>query len=296
MSFPSKRRRPVDTITHTLFGLTLYGAADKRELQKNEKRALFVTTLVGSQIPDSDVISRLWDTEGMYQMWHRGITHSIFLVPLFALLIYILVRLLFKVTDIRYFWWALLSVFIHNTADLFNAWGTGYFEPLSDVRVTFGVIPIVDFVYWGIFLVAWLIARRTDVRHTVYRYAWAAIVVHVLIQSAQGAYLYQSYAADHDEVALSASFIPTQFTVITKTDESVSIYSDSVYQEPEVQYELTSADDADLNPLFAENKEAITLKQWSPFVVVVEDDERLGLYDPRFFDGESSFLYEYIEL
>ena len=285
----------MDTITHTLFGLTLYGASDKRDLQQHEKRALFVTTLVGSQIPDSDVISRLWDTEGMYQMWHRGSTHSIFLVPLFALLIYILVRLLFRVTDIRYFWWALLSVFIHNTSDLFNAWGTGYFEPISDVRITFGVIPIVDFVYWGIFLVAWLVARKQEVRYKTYRYAWAALVLYVAIQSAQGAYLYQSYSKEYDEVALSASFIPTQFTVITKTDEDVSLFQDSIYQEATLQYELTSAEKTSLEPLFEVNQEARTLTKWSPFVVIVANEERLGVFDPRFYDGESSFLYEYIE-
>lgn len=285
----------MDTITHTLFGLTLYGAADKRDLQQHEKRALFVTTLVGSQIPDSDVISRLWDTEGMYQMWHRGITHSIFLVPLFALLIYILVRLLFRVTDIRYFWWALLSVFIHNTSDLFNAWGTGYFEPISDVRITFGVIPIVDFVYWGIFLVAWLVARKQEVRYKTYRYAWSALVLYVAIQSAQGAYLYQAYADEHDEVALSASFIPTQFTVITKTDENVSLYKDSIYQEATLLYNLTSDEQVSLEPLFEANQEARTLTKWSPFVVIVANEERLGVFDPRFYDGESSFLYEYIE-
>ncbi|ACQ69130.1 membrane-bound metal-dependent hydrolase [Exiguobacterium sp. AT1b] len=285
----------MDTITHTLFGLTLYGAADKRDLQQHEKRALFVTTLVGSQIPDSDVISRLWDTEGMYQMWHRGITHSIFLVPLFALLIYILVRLLFRVTDIRYFWWALLSVFIHNTSDLFNAWGTGYFEPISDVRITFGVIPIVDFVYWGIFLVAWLVARKQEVRYKTYRYAWAALVLYVAIQSAQGACLYQAYADEHDEVALSSSFIPTQFTVITKTEENVSLFQDSIYQEATLQYELTSAEKTSLEPLFEVNQEARTLTKWSPFVVIVANEERLGVFDPRFYDGESSFLYEYIE-
>ncbi|WP_214775295.1 metal-dependent hydrolase [Exiguobacterium sp. s37] len=285
----------MDTITHTLFGLTLYGAADKRDLQQHEKRALFVTTLIGSQIPDSDVISRLWDTEGMYQMWHRGITHSIFLVPLFALLIYILVRLLFRVTDIRYFWWALLSIFIHNTSDLFNAWGTGYFEPISDVRITFGVIPIVDFVYWGIFLVAWLVARKQEVRYKTYRHAWAVLVLYVALQSAQGAYLYQSYSKEYDEVALSASFIPTQFTVITKTEENVSLFKDSIYQEATLQYELTSAEKTSLEPLFEVNQEARTLTKWSPFVVIVANEERLGVFDPRFYDGESSFLYEYIE-
>lgn len=285
----------MDTITHTLFGLTLYGAADKRELQQHEKRALLVTTLVGSQIPDSDIISKLWDTEGMYQMWHRGITHSIFLVPIFAFLIYILVRLLFRVTESRYFWWAFLSVFIHNTSDLFNAWGTGYFEPISDVRVTFGVIPIIDFMFWGIFLFAWLIARRIEVRHYVYRYAWLAVTVHVLMQSIQGAYLYETYAAQYDEVALSASFIPSQFTVVTKTGEDVSLFQDSFYQDAALQYELKSDEQASLEPLFEANKEALTLTKWSPFVVIVANEERLGVFDPRFYDGESSFLYEYIE-
>jgi inner membrane protein len=62
----------MDTLTHTLFGLTTYGAVNKEKMNKETKKAVFFTTLVGSQIPDIDVISRLWDNEGMYQMWHRG--------------------------------------------------------------------------------------------------------------------------------------------------------------------------------------------------------------------------------
>ena len=52
----------LDSITHTLFGLTLYGAVDKRNLDKSQKRAYLVTTVGASQIPDIDVMSRLWDT------------------------------------------------------------------------------------------------------------------------------------------------------------------------------------------------------------------------------------------
>ena len=107
--------------------------------------------------------------------------------------------------------------------------------------------------------------------------------------------MYQTYADEQDEVALSASFIPTQFTVITKTDEKVSIYRDSIYQKSTLQYELTSAEKTSLEPLFEMNQEARTLTKWSPFVVIVANEERLGVFDPRFYDGESSFLYEYIE-
>ncbi len=102
------------------------------------------------------MISALWDTEGMYQMWHRGITHSIFAVPIFAILLCLLCYLIWKVKDRRIFYVGLLSVLIHNTSDLFNAWGTGYFEPFSSIRVTFGVIPIVDLVVWSLILVGYI--------------------------------------------------------------------------------------------------------------------------------------------
>lgn len=40
-------------------------------MPKELKKPLFVTAVAGSIIPDIDVISRFWDTEGLYQMWHR---------------------------------------------------------------------------------------------------------------------------------------------------------------------------------------------------------------------------------
>lgn len=116
----------IDSITHTLFGLTLYGAVNKEEMPKELKKPLFFTAVAGSIIPDIDVISRFWDTEGLYQMWHRGITHSLFLVPVWALLLSVLCYWIWSVKDRRVFYIGMLAVFIHNTSDLFNTWGTGY--------------------------------------------------------------------------------------------------------------------------------------------------------------------------
>lgn len=87
----------MDTITHTLFGVGLYHAVKKSEETKKEKQALLFTAIVGSQIPDIDVISQLWDQEGMYQMWHRGITHSLLLAPVWALLLSLLAIAFFRV-------------------------------------------------------------------------------------------------------------------------------------------------------------------------------------------------------
>ncbi|MDM5226491.1 metal-dependent hydrolase [Cytobacillus sp. NJ13] len=286
----------MDTITHTLFGLSLYGAVDKRDMDKNSKRAYLLTAVGASQIPDIDVVSRLWDTEGLYQMWHRGITHSVFLTPVWALLFFLLSFLLFKVKDKKLFLLGWLAVFIHNTSDLFNAWGTGYLEPFSNMRITFGTIPIVDLVIWIIMGTAYIFSRRNKLKSPYYfKMAWAFLLLHVIIQSTQGFIIYKQFNDQYDQVALSADFIPWTFSVITKKDDEITIFNDNLFKKEETQYVLQSRETADLDKLFSQRPEAKTLYEWSPFVVLVDDDERLGLYDPRFYRNGQSFLFEYIE-
>ncbi|EWG12686.1 metal-dependent hydrolase [Cytobacillus firmus] len=286
----------MDTITHTLFGLSLYGTVDKRRMDKNSRRAYLLTAVGASQIPDIDVISRLWDTEGLYQMWHRGITHSVFLTPVWALLFLLLSFLLFRVRDKKLFLLGWLAVFIHNTSDLFNAWGTGYLEPFSTMRVTFGTIPIVDLVFWIIMGAAFFFTKRNKSKSPYYfKIAWAFMLLHVVIQSTQGYLIFKQYDDHYEQVALSAEFIPWTYSVITKKDDEVSIFNDTLFTKKETQYVLQSKETADLNKLFSQVPEAKTLYEWSPFVVLVDDDERLGLYDPRFYRNGQSFLFEYIE-
>lgn len=286
----------MDTITHTLFGLSLYGAVDKQRMDKNSRKAYLLTAVGASQIPDIDVISRFWDTEGLYQMWHRGITHSVFLTPVWALLFLLLSFLLFKVKDKKLFLLGWLAVFIHNTSDLFNAWGTGYLEPFSAMRVTFGTIPIVDIVFWIIMAAAYFFTKRNKSKSPFYfKMAWAFMLLHVVIQSTHGYLIYKQYDEKYDQVALSAEFIPWTYSVITKKDDEVTIFTDTLFTEKITQYVLQSKEAADLDKLFSERPEAKTLYEWSPFVVLVDDDERLGLYDPRFYRNGQSFLFEYIE-
>jgi inner membrane protein len=286
----------MDSITHTLFGLALYGAVDKKDMEKSQKRAYLLTAVGASQIPDIDVISRFWDNEGLYQMWHRGITHSVFLTPVWAALFILLSFLLFRVKDLKLFFLGWLAVMIHNTSDLFNAWGTGYLEPFSNIRISFGTIPIIDFVFWIIIGTAFIASRINKFKTPYYfKFAWGLIVLHLIVQSVQGWAIYNQYEKDYDQIALSAGFIPWTFTVITKNDSEVALFQDNLFVEKKLQYELTSAEETNLNSLFKERPEARTLYEWSPFVVIVDDGEKLGVYDPRFYRNGQSFLFEYID-
>jgi inner membrane protein len=287
----------MDTITHAMMGLTLYGAIDKRNMSKEQKRAFFFATLVGSQIPDSDVISSLWDTNGRYQMWHRGITHSIFLVPVFALLISYFSKLIFKVPLQPVFYIAMLAVFFHNTIDNFNAWGTGYLEPFSSIRLTFGTIPIVDLVFWALMIGGFIFSRFKTVihrPHLIFRTVGMLMFLHVMIQSLQGGLLYHQNHKQFEQVALSADFVPGQFSVIGKNKDRIEIYKGSLWSGLTLQDVLISNENTNLQPLFEKNPAAKTLYEWSPFVVIVDDEEKQGLFDPRFYRNGSSFLAEYV--
>lgn len=290
----------MDTITHALFGLVIHRSLDKHMLSKEMKRALLFTSVVGSEIPDIDVISQLWDTGGRYLMWHRGITHSVFLIPLWAALLTCLSAVFWRIRDAAFLkrlgWIGLLAVFIHDTSDIFNAWGTGYLEPFTHARLTFGTVPIVDLTIWvivaGAFLLAWL--RRQHAAR-IFRTAACLILLQFLSQSAQGYMIHQSMKDQYEQTVLAATFVPGTFQVIGKKPGLIEISEASLWQPTRLLYTLPTADDADLGPLFARNPEAKTLYEWAPLVAVVDDGKQLAIFDPRFYSRGGSFLYESME-
>lgn len=287
----------MDTITHGLFGYTLYNVFRKEEMPKKQKQALLFTALVGSQIPDIDVVAELTEVgRVMAQMWHRGLTHSLFLVPIWALVIYGLSYLLFQRKEPQLFFIGLLAVFWHDTIDLFNAWGTGYFEPFSSVRISIGTIPIIDFVFWAIFLIGFLFHRfnKTVPKHVVYRAIAIGMLLHFSIQTVQGLII-EHQAQDHyQQTELTASFIPWTFRVVGKNNEKIEIYQKTLFTDPKPIQTLYSKEDADLTPLFEQNPQAKVLYEWSPFVVIVDNPKKLGIIDPRFIQNGDFFLAEYI--
>ena len=286
----------MDTVTHGLFGLTIYKAIDKKDQSKELKRAYFLTAMVGSQIPDSDVISQWWDQQGQYLMWHRGITHSVFFVPLWALLLSLLCFWFWGVKEKKIFYVGLLSVFIHVTSDIFNAWGTGYLEPFSTMRFALGTIPIVDFFVWIVILAGFILNRfKKYATHSIFQVVGLVIIAHFIIQSVQGYWIYHKVEEKYSQVALSADFIPWHFKVIGKKGGVVEISDATIWSEPKLKDRVITADEKGLEQLFLTNKKAKTLYEWAPFVVVVDEQNRYGIYDPRFYQNGQSFLFEYME-
>jgi inner membrane protein len=158
----------VDTLTHALSGALLARAtapaqADEKTLPLG--RRLFVGFLAAAA-PDLDfVIGYIGPVE--YILHHRGATHSLILLPLWAFLLARLCAAMWR----DHPWRAYLGVIamglgIHIAGDWITSFGTMVFSPVSDARLGIGTTFIIDLWFTGIILAglaAGAIWRRSPV-------------------------------------------------------------------------------------------------------------------------------------
>ncbi len=122
---------------------------------------------VAAAFPDSDFVLRLFDTL-TYVSLHRGVTHSIILLPAWALLVAWLLSLLSRP---RYSWRAIygtaaLGIGIHIAGDLFTSYGTMLLAPFSSHRFAIPFTFIIDPYFTAIIAVGLAVAMlRPRTRH-----------------------------------------------------------------------------------------------------------------------------------
>lgn len=159
----------MDTITHgiagALIGKALCGGENMFPV-RSMTRARMVTwsLMVGAIFPDSDVLRDTFSKNDLLIVtWHRSYTHSLLLLPLFALLLAGITRWL-----ARKFQWdapsyaALAGIYAigilsHILLDLVTTFGTMIWSPLAWSRPAWDLIFIVDFTLTGILLIPQLL-------------------------------------------------------------------------------------------------------------------------------------------
>jgi len=136
----------MDSLTHIVLGAAI------GEVTLGEKignKALLWGGLL-SIIPDLDVFVTPFLNPVSALFFHRGISHSLlFLLIITPIAGWILSRIE-KNHSIDLKSWMLFSFFpllSHIFIDCFNTYGTGIFEPFSNLRVAYDSIAIVDFIF-----------------------------------------------------------------------------------------------------------------------------------------------------
>ncbi len=149
----------MDTLTHALSGALL-----ARATAGIEKPALPLRRRIGigfmvAAFPDIDVIAS-WISPLAYLYHHRGITHSLVMLPVWTILLSLLLAWIWRSGPgwRTYAPVVALSLFIHIAGDWITTFGTMIFAPLSDYRHGLGTTFIIDLWFSGIILAGLLLS------------------------------------------------------------------------------------------------------------------------------------------
>jgi inner membrane protein len=187
--------RVVDTLTHALSGALLARATAAREAPPKSLRRRMAAGFLACASPDLDIVTALLGPVA-YLENHRGVTHSLILLPLWALLYsWILAKVLREPRG----WRALygitaMSLVLHVAGDLITTYGTMILAPLSNWRSQIGTTFIIDLWFTGI-IVAGLAASAA-----LRRSRWPAVAFLALLAGYVGfQYLQKEKATEFGE-------------------------------------------------------------------------------------------------
>ncbi len=133
----------MDSLTHTVIGACLGEAIAGKQLGK---KAMLIGALANN-LPDIDVITSLWASQTDELLIHRGITHSILVATIFSPLLAFIFQKIYKKYPVSFKQWLILfgsGMFLHIFIDAFTTYGTGWFEPFMNTRVSFNALFILD--------------------------------------------------------------------------------------------------------------------------------------------------------
>lgn len=157
----------MDTVTHGIVG-ALIGKGYFSE--RHGRVATFAATL-GAMFPDVDVVAEIASRDPLSIIkYHRGITHSFIAMPFFAAALAWLTRWIARRRGIEAPSQAALTLIFtvaiasHIVLDGMTSFGTRMWTPLSQQRVAWDLLFIIDFIFTSVVLlpqvVAWIYRDR----------------------------------------------------------------------------------------------------------------------------------------
>lgn len=172
----------MDIVTHALLGATLAYAATPAQARLQTRERLLLGG-VAAVFPDSDFAAFPFNPLSFIADWHQGPTHSLVLLPVWAILLGGAFAAAIRRRD-AYMDAARVSALglaSHIVADLITDYGTAVWYPLSTTRWSLGTTYLFDYVFTGLVLLGLL----TSVWMRRRRFAWIGLAVLCLYVGAQ---------------------------------------------------------------------------------------------------------------
>ncbi|MCU0950218.1 MAG: metal-dependent hydrolase [Burkholderiaceae bacterium] len=264
----------MDTLTHALSGALLARAltpsqrAAARPLADRARRVFgphvpvwqaLLVGLVAGAFPDSDVVLK-FVSDIAYLRGHRGVTHSLVMLPLWALLLGGAAAFAFRRRDAfrRYVWLAAAGVAIHIAGDWITQFGTMLLAPLSDARFGLGSVFIIDLLFSGI-IVAGLIGSAL---------LWRSRAPAMLALALLPAYVAITVVGKHEAIAFAQDWARQQGIAAVTIDAAprpASPFNWSVFVFDGTQYHVAHVNTRRTEPLVATESDNFIRRFSAPY-------------------------------
>ena len=230
----------MDTVTHSLLGALVARASapSSRTSPHLDLRERSIAGALAAAFPDIDYLTFWIDPLTFLAEWHRGPTHSIVLLPIWALSL----GLVFAVLGRRRSHWrelvavCALALASHVASDVITAYGTQVFSPISDFRISLGTTFVIDAWFSAIIVLGLLASQRWSPRRSA-RYAGFALLIYV---AAQGLLQHRAIGIARDRAhsqeltgatasALPQPFSPFNWKLILSHQDSFHVASINLF-------------------------------------------------------------------
>lgn len=135
----------MDTLTHAISGAVLGRATTGIDGSSLRARRRLGVGFLAAAFPDVDFMLRLLVDPITFLNLHRGVTHSLILLPLWSLLLaWVFSRTFRGAPPGEYIALVAMGIAIHIAADVITSYGTMIFAPLSDYKAAIPTTFIID--------------------------------------------------------------------------------------------------------------------------------------------------------
>ena len=208
----------MDSVTQAALGAAIGGAIAPAG---QRRKALLVGAALGT-LPDLDVLIDYGDAVANFT-YHRGFSHSLFVLPPFAALLWLALRRWWApVREAPWRWLAIigLALITHPLLDAHTAYGTQLLWPLTVPPTMWATLFIIDPLFTLPLLVGIIIVAVRPARPWSERVIRSCLLLSTLYLG--WSWIAQSIVADHAEEALAARnlqdapvfIVPTPFNTM----------------------------------------------------------------------------------
>lgn len=225
----------MDTITHALFGSLSAKIINPHQTNTGDScrnKDKLIITAVAAALPDIDYLSFWINPLIFISEWHRSITHSLFMAPIWGIFLTgIILVVVPRLRDSKklVLFYSTVGIVSHILLDILTVYGTEIFYPFSDRLISLATTFVIDPYLTIIITITLLISLKMRSRSVAIT-GIALVLVYVTFQwqlKQDATQIVVNHGASHiksnsNTIALPQPFSPFHWRVIVRNKNEYS--------------------------------------------------------------------------